>query len=342
MSCRVLGGVIKIINISFFAGLVITGVLGFLSVYMITPFLADFLRKKGIVGVDVHKPAKPKIPEMTGLSIVFGLVLCSIFLMFYFLSLIFFAYILTISIACMIGVLDWFKRWDAWHKIVLVSLTSIPILVLNVYYPHPTLPFIGRLRLTVLYPLIFVPVFTTVLANATNMIDVFNGSMAGTSTISAVFLAGIAFFLKRFDAALMYTTIASCTYAFYLYNKYPAKVFSGDAGSLSIGTAFAAAAIIGRMEIITLFALLPALINGSLTLTSLGGVRERHEIKVRPVVLLEDFSLKANTSKDAPITLTSLLVASSPLKEYEIVKRFLVLSVFSGFLAFATAVFMVV
>ena len=333
---------VKIIDISFFIRLVVTVVLGFLSVYTITPFLADFLRRKGIIGVDVHKPTKPKIPEMAGLSIVFGLIICSVFLLFYLPSLDFLAYILTVSIACVIGILDWFKRWGAWHKIVLAALASIPILVLGVYYPYPALPFIGRLRLTVLYPLIFVPVFVTVLANATNMIDVLNGSMAGTATISAVFLTVIAFFLGRFEAVLMYAAIASCTYAFYLYNKYPAKVFSGDAGSLSIGAAFAAAAIIGRMEIVTLFALLPALINGSLTLTSLGGVRERHEIKIRPIILLEDYSLKANFSKDAPITLTRLLVASSPLKEYEVVKAFLVLSVFSGFLAFATAILMVV
>ena len=336
---------VKIVGLNFFhffVGLTVTVVLGFLFVYLVTPFLAVFLFKKGVFGVDVHKPEKPKIPEMAGVSIVFGLALCSAFSMFYFLSLKFLAYILTIFIACLVGVLDWFKRLGAWHKIFLAALASIPILVLGTYYPYPTLPFIGRLRLTILYPLVFVPILVTLLSNATNMIDVFNGSMAGTSTISAVFLAVIAFFLGRFEAVLMYAAIASCTYAFYLHNRYPAKVFSGDAGSLAVGAAFAAASIIGRMEVVTLFALLPALINGSLTLTSLGGVRERHDIKVRPIILLENCSLAANPSKKAPITLTRLLVASSPLKEVEVVKSFFVLSVFSGFLAFATAVFMVV
>jgi len=325
----------------FFIGL-ITICLGFLIVYGLTMPIANLMLKKGVFGVDVHKPTKPKIPEMCGLSIIFGLALCSIILMFFSDNPThFLAFILTVYVASMVGVLDWFKRLGAWQKIFLAALASIPILVLGVYYPYPILPFIGKLRLTILYPIIVVPFLVTMLANATNMIDVFNGSMAGTSTIAATFLTIIAFLLNKPETTLMYASIAVCTFAFYLHNKYPAKVFSGDVGSLGVGAAFAAAAIIGRMEILTLFALLPTLINGSLTLTSLGGVKERHEILERPTILLENGLLKANPSKNAPVTLTRLLVAASPLKEPEIVKCFLLLTFFSGLLSLLTTFLMV-
>ena len=305
--------------------------------------IANFMKKRGITGIDVHKLDKPEIPELGGLSIVFGLIGCSVVSMFLNLNSSFFlAYLLTILITAVIGVFDRLKPLNAVQKILLVAVASIPILFLNVYQPFPELPFVGKLRLTLLYPVVFVPVFVTVLANATNMIDVLNGSMAGTSTVSAVFLTFIAFLLGKHEAMLMFASLAATTYAFYRYNKYPAKVFSSDVGSLSVGAAFAAAAIMGRLEVVTMFALLPTLINGSLILTSLGGVRERREIKIRPTILLENGLIAANLDKKAPITLTRLMVASSPLKEPEITRCFIILHFFSGFLALATFFFMVV
>jgi hypothetical protein len=58
-------------------------------------------------------------------------------------------------------------------------------------------------------------------------------------------------------------------------------------------------------------------------------------------MLLEDGRIAANKGS-APITLTRLLVASSPLREDEIVKSFCVLNVFSGILTVVTALFMVI
>jgi len=297
------------------------------------------MERLGITGVDVHKPNKPCIPEMGGLPIFFGFIICSTAIMFIYPSTAkaFLAFILVVSIAVSIGVIDVLRPWGPVSKIIFVAIASLPILIFGTYHPYPALPFIGELRLTFIYPVLFIPIFITLLANATNMMDVLNGSMAGTSAVSSAFLFLIAVLFNRYEAAVMYAMLGGCIFAFYRYNKYPAKVFSGDAGSLGVGAAFAAAAIIGRMEIVTLIALIPAMINGSLILSTVGRLFEHRDLKVRPTSVTENGRIVSNMNKLAPITLTRFLTASSPLKEYEVVRCFIVLHVLTGVLAIVTA-----
>lgn len=298
---------------------------------------------KGVYGIDVHKVDKVKIPEMVGVSIFFGVAATSTLMMLIYpdrTSIL--SFILTVSIPIGIGILDWFKRLGAYPKVILTASACLPIIILGTYNPYPAFPFIGHLRLTILYPFAFTPLFITMFANATNMADVFNGSMAGSMTISAVFLTAIAAILGEYEASLIFALLASSLYAFYLYNRYPAKVFSGDAGSLSVGAAFAACAILGRMELVTTFACLPTLINGALILSSLGKFKERHEIKERPTTISDDGLIMANLNRSSPITLTRLLAASGPIREYEITRCFVYLHIFSGVLALITALLMLV
>jgi len=318
-------------------------VLGYVVVRLITMPLAGFMRRRGVTGVDVHKPERPVIPEMGGSAVVISLLVCSVLLVLlapeHFWGYIAFTFVIIIAAA--VGVIDAFRPWDALLKVVLVAVASIPIILLGAYSSFPELPFIGPIRTTILYPLVFVPLFITLVSNATNMFDVLNGSMTGTSAIAAVFLFLASLILGRYEVAIIYLLIAAGLCGFYRYNRYPAKVFSGDVGSLGVGAAFAAAAIIGRMEFITIIALLPTMINGAIILSSVGRLFERREIRKRPTIPLEDGRIAASRSSKAPITLTRLVVASSPLREDAVVQHFFVLNVFSGILAAVTALFMV-
>jgi len=325
-------------------GLIIPAIVSFLVVDRVTIPLGNFMRRRGFTGIDVHKPDKPIIPEMCGLSIIIGLTASTV-LLTWLLPIYankFLALILVVVLAATVGYFDYFNPWKAKVKIVACAATCIPLLLISgVYVSYPPAPFIGDLRLTILYPLILVPIFITLTANATNMIDVLNGAMPSTSTIAAVALLFAALIFGRLEAAAMYLSLIACLLAYCRYNRYPARVFTGDVGSLGVGAALGAIAILGRLEVITLIALLPAMINGSLNLSSVGRVFERREIKDRPVVLLPDGRLSASQSRKAPITLTRLILASGSLNEGEIVKRFVVLAVFAGVLAVLTAVLMV-
>ncbi len=89
-------------------------------------------------------------------------------------------------------------------------------------------------------------------ANGVNLTDGIDG-LAATVTIFALLFLGL--FAYPYPPALSvfcYTT-AAATAGFLIFNKYPAKVFMGDTGSLFLGGAVAAAALLQQNPFILLF-----------------------------------------------------------------------------------------
>ncbi len=125
--------------------------------------------------------------------------------------------------------------------------------------------------------------------------------------------------------------------AFYKYHKIPSKIFPGDSGALTFGGMYGAIAIVGGVEIVAAIALLPAVINSFLFLSSMKRIVEHRQIKEKPVEHTNDFKLKATTEKNAPITLLRLIVAKAPLTEREACNVIFKLAIFSGILAIISA-----
>lgn len=312
--------------------------LSFAITFALVPFLIRKFKEKGIVGVDVHKPEKPEIPEMGGVSILISIIATTFFLALIRRDLMKFlaTFLIVIVIVGIIGAIDDIKPLNPKLKPTLTALASLPIIFLGTYVPRPVLPIIGRTRLTIVYPLLIIAGLA-VSTNAVNMLDVFNGSMAGTCSIIFLVLLISSIILESEIGIILSAIMLGSLLAFYYYNKYPAKIFSGDVGSLTVGAAIATIAIIGRLEIITIIAMMPHIMNGFHSLVSIGGLLERRQIKIRPTKVLDDGRLAANEDPKAPITLARLVLASSPLHENEIVKVFIILSAYSGMLAIFTA-----
>ncbi|MFQ5761860.1 MAG: hypothetical protein ACE5PO_02390, partial [Candidatus Bathyarchaeia archaeon] len=254
------------------AAILIPSAVAFILVYALTPPVAQFMLRKGITGVDVHKPNKPTIPEMCGVSIVAGFIL-AVFLIPVFapqawatVGVLAFM----VGIAAIVGVVDGFKTLGAKTKVLLTAVPFVPLVVWGPIVPFPEFPFIGELRMTLLYPLVMVPLLVATFSNATNMIDVFNGAMPASLTIASIFLFAISFATGRLEVAAAYGVTLGCLIAYHRYNRYPAKVFTGDVGSLALGSLLAGLAVVGRMEIVTLIAWLPLLSNGALNHASVG------------------------------------------------------------------------
>ncbi|MEG1705475.1 MAG: phospho-N-acetylmuramoyl-pentapeptide-transferase [Clostridia bacterium] len=96
-------------------------------------------------------------------------------------------------------------------------------------------------------------VFTTFIllatSNAVNLTDGLDGLATGVVAIIMTFFTIIAFNNGDMDMCILgLTTIGTCL-AFLLFNTYPAKVFMGDTGSLALGGAVAAIAIIMKMPL---------------------------------------------------------------------------------------------
>jgi UDP-N-acetylglucosamine--dolichyl-phosphate N-acetylglucosaminephosphotransferase len=150
-------------------------------------------------------------------------------------------------------------------------------------------------------------------------------------------LASVAIFGSNevFIAALplLFTTIA-----LYRYHKFPSRIFPGDSGTLLIGAMYGAIAVAGNSEVIGAVALLPAVMNSFLFLSSVKKIVEHRQVKSRPTVLMNDFKLIASKEKEAPTTLLRLILAEGPLSEKEIGYKIFKLAAFSSFLAFISII----
>lgn len=95
--------------------------------------------------------------------------------------------------------------------------------------------------------MVFVIVAVT---NSVNLTDGLDGLASGVTLIIAVFFAVVTFGLGNKDLSIFCGALSGALLGFLKYNSYPAQVFMGDTGSLALGGAIAALAILLKMPII--------------------------------------------------------------------------------------------
>jgi len=315
----------------------ITILIGFIITLLLIPSVSKFMFKHGIIGIDVHKLDRPKIPELCGITIVLGVTVSAIIFSLFYpeQNMWILAFVSSTLIAAIVGILDRITKIGPRLKPALVALGAFPIIFLAVYNPYPEFPFIGVTRLTIIYPLL-IPIALAVTANSVNMLDVFNGSMTGTCSIAILGMIICMLMMGRVDAAALAAGLLGSLLAFHIFNKYPAKVFAGDVGSLFIGASIGVLAIYGRIEVAAITAMMPHIMNAFYGLATVGRLYERKEISTRPIRVLEDGRLDVNKDSKAPITLARMILAQRPLKEFEVTRRMFILSAVSAILAVLT------
>jgi UDP-N-acetylglucosamine--dolichyl-phosphate N-acetylglucosaminephosphotransferase len=309
----------------------------FAVTFVSTPLAAKFMKSRGITGKDVHKIGGPEIPEMCGIAVLSGL---SVGVIGYAIlapasAREAVAWLGAILIAGAIGMVDDRHPLGPKTKPLLTAVACVPILLLGVYVPYPNLPFIGEARLTIVYPLL-IPLAIAVTSNAVNMMDVMNGAMPGTVAIIGIMLTGVLIVAGEGKVAPLSAGLLAAMLALFYFNRFPARVFSGDTGSLAVGAALGGLAILGRMEVVVVVALMPQIMNAFYGLSSVGRLYERREIRQRPTKLLDDGKLAATAEKNAPITLARLILAAGPSTEQDVVRGMMLLTLLSSILAVLT------
>ena len=315
-----------------------TFAIGFATSLVVMPLVMKKMKEKRIGGVDVHKKDRPFIPEMGGLAVLAGTTVSVLVAVMLSPEIVRVAagFLSTVLIAGFIGAIDDFKALNAKLKPFLTLFAGLPILAVHDYNPLGLVfPIIGQTRMTIIYPFL-IPIAIAVTSNAANMMDPFNGTMSGTCTIITIVMLLSALLLGRNEAFVLCLCLLGPMLVFFYFNKYPSKVFSGDVGSLSIGAALGAIAVIGRLEAVAVVAFAPQIMNAFYGLSSIGRLYERREVS-RPVAILEDGRLMATKDPKAPLTLARVILARGPLYENEATRVFLILSAISGVLALATA-----
>jgi UDP-GlcNAc:undecaprenyl-phosphate GlcNAc-1-phosphate transferase len=313
--------------------------ISFFGVLFLTPATIRSLTAKHKVVADAHKPEKPQVPRPAGPVIMISIAAAEIVLFILTMNIAVFAILLTTAIAFFVGYIDDSRVMPGWFKPVALLAAAIPMVVLDIYvgevYGESLNLIFGRAYIPLLYiPLIFVIIPIT--GNTINSIDVLNGVASGFLIIASIpLLASIAIF-GSYEVFLAALPMLFASIAFYRYHKFPSRIFPGDSGTLLLGTMYGAVAIAGSSEIIGVIALLPAVMNSFLFLSSVKRIVEHREVKARPTILTDDFKLAASTDSKAPATLVRLIVVDRPLGEREIGYQIFKLAIFTALLAFAS------
>src|SRR5438445_10194520 len=221
--------------------------------------------RRGIIGIDVHKLSKPRIPEMCGAAIPVTLILLpsAYVLIGGGTSITMLAFSLVVGSAAVVGAVDDRLKMRGIYKPLLTLLCGLLIVALGLLFPNqvynPTLqvPIFGSFHLPVIYPL-SIPVAISVTSNTTNMLDPLNGTMAGgVSIISAALLIGVLITAPAPSAVFLYACLLFSALGFFYFNRYPSRAFAGNVGQLSVGAALGALAILSRTELASIVAMFP-------------------------------------------------------------------------------------
>ncbi len=116
--------------------------------------------------------------------------------------------------------------------------------------PVLAVPFSGQLL--TLPPWLFVIVATGAVvgsANAVNFTDGLDGLAAGTTAIASVAYALLCIGLGEWNLAAFAAAIAGACLGFTWFNAHPAQVIMGDTGSLGLGAALGAMAVVTSTEL---------------------------------------------------------------------------------------------
>jgi len=141
--------------------------------------------------------------------------------------------------------------------------TTVPFIKNNELDYSNVLPWIDKNYTSIIYTLIVILIITAV-SNGANITDGIDGLAAGTSGIIGLTIAILAYVSGRTDFSsylnIMYipnlgelvifcTAFVGACLGFLWYNAYPAQVFMGDTGSLSLGGIIAVLALAVRKEL---------------------------------------------------------------------------------------------
>jgi phospho-N-acetylmuramoyl-pentapeptide-transferase len=149
-------------------------------------------------------------------------------------------------------------------KDVKSTKTNVPFFKNNELDYSQLIPGLGDQYTWVVYALI-VTFIVTAVSNATNLTDGLDGLAAGTSAIIGTTLAILAYlsgnvifsqylniiYIPNLGELVIFCTafVGACV-GFLWYNTYPAQIFMGDTGSLTIGGLIAVLAIMIRKELL--------------------------------------------------------------------------------------------
>ncbi|AEF97328.1 MraY family glycosyltransferase [Methanotorris igneus] len=285
-----------------------------LVIFMIVAFVLSVMLTKFIIkkminvkyGIDLHKEEKIKVAEMGGLAPLITNIAILPFFNPYVL--------VVVMLSGIIGIIDDIAKLSPKEKLISLGMAAIPVgILLNMDIFHLFLLIVG----------------VSITSNLTNMLAGFNGLEIGVGIISLIFLGLCLLIVGDVGGFQLVMVFVASYLGLFVFNKYPAKVFPGDVGTLPIGAFLATVAIWKGIILPFLIIMIPYILDASLKFYS-AGVTRREEHK--PTVL-KNGKLYV---EGGYLSLPRIILKKKPMKECEIVFVIWGISIFCGVLSLIT------
>jgi len=262
-----------------------------ISFFLSLIFLPKWIKRCKQIGLsweDMNKFDHPKdIASSGGIVVVISFTLSVLFyiaIRTFFIetqngnTLEIFALLVTILLLGMIGLTDDLFGWKKGGlpikiRLFLSFLAAIPLIVINAGTHGINFPFFGTTNLGLIYPLLLIPIGIVGATTTFNFVAGFNGLEARQGIIILSFLSFVAYATGSGWLAIVGLCMVASLIGFYVYNKYPAKVFPGDILTYSAGALIAIMAILGNFEKIAVFIFIPYILETILKLR--GGLKKQ-------------------------------------------------------------------
>jgi UDP-GlcNAc:undecaprenyl-phosphate GlcNAc-1-phosphate transferase len=213
------------------------GFLTFIFVGIITKPIRNIALKVGAVDAPnlARKVQKEPVPYLGGVAIALGIVAAvygSILAIDFTLDsvkLASFVLVPAMAISAM-GLWDDLKGLEPWPRLVAQTFTGIIVAVILTVTDTMGFAFSNHLLNYAITVLWIVGV-----CNSINFFDNHDGGAAGTVAVITFFLFFIAYDRQQILVSALAIVTAGATAGFLIWNRHPAKIYMGDAGSLFLG-----------------------------------------------------------------------------------------------------------
>ena len=232
-------------------GLILSFVIAFAVAFATTPFVKALAERVGAVDKpdEARRVHKKTTPLLGGLAIFYGFVISILTLCNIDVG------VRGMIIGCIVivitGIFDDIRPLNPGVKMFFQIIAAVVVVCHGVVIRRISMPeFIapsGVLELGVFAVPITI-VWIVGVTNAFNLIDGLDGLSVSVSAISAISLFSIAVLTGETNLAIFAAAIAGSCFGFLPYNKYPAKLFMGDAGSTFLGFIFGSISVMGLFK----------------------------------------------------------------------------------------------
>jgi len=289
--------------------------ISFLLSLTFTYLAAKINARNGIIGKDINKARHPILPEAAGIALLVPTWIMISALMLFFIgefNLFYFIFGLIVTAFAFIGLMD-----DTKHKFMMKTtpwvFRAVPVAFVSLIF--------GAVNFHDPFWAVLIAALVAGFASLENTFAGLNGWEIGSGFIISLFVTLIVSRSLDPNLVLLALALNGMILGLLFWNRFPARVFPGDSGTLFIGSAIAAILVMNQsLEMILLGVLffLPHMVDFFI-LKLLTNPKDVSQARTLPYRLLGNGKLAIPHGKEKLDFAKLIIKIFGPLKEWQIV-----------------------